>query len=107
MKFRLRCEHCNQDFSVADTADGPAFFVGFLAAIIFTPFVMMVGFLVNSPIGMIVGYTLVLAGCILFCLILLPLFKGVLFNLQIQHSAQEGKFISTGTHGKAPRNWKK
>jgi uncharacterized protein (DUF983 family) len=41
-----------------------------------------------------------------FCLLLLPKFKGVLFNLQIQNKAEEAHFESTGKHGKPPKNWK-
>ena len=36
--FRDECEVCGQDFRSADTADGPAFFVGFLIMIFFAPF---------------------------------------------------------------------
>ena len=38
--------------------------------------------------------------------LLLPKFKAVLFNLQIQHRAEEANFESTGTHGKPPKNWR-
>jgi hypothetical protein len=41
-----------------------------------------------------------------FCLTLLPMFKGVLFNLQIQHRAEEAKFERAGKHGSPPENWR-
>ena len=41
-----------------------------------------------------------------FCYLLLPRFKGVLFNLQVRHRAEEAKFQSTGKHGSPPKNWK-
>ena len=38
LKFKPACEACGQDFTQADTADGPAFFVGFFVLIILAPF---------------------------------------------------------------------
>ena len=38
LKFKPACEACGQDFTKADTADGPAFFVGFFVLILFAPF---------------------------------------------------------------------
>lgn len=106
LKFRDECDHCGQDLTVADTADGPAFFVGFLAMIVFAPFFFLVP-LIDVPLLVKIGLSVALVTAIIgFCLLLLPIFKGVLLNLQIDNRAEEANFESTGTHGKAPNNWK-
>lgn len=105
LNFHERCGTCDQSFSVADTADGPAFFVGFLALIVFTP--MFTGLAVLSfPVAIsALLFATLLTALIGSTLWLLPVFKAVLFNLQIYHRAEEGKFSFTGQHGVAPNNW--
>lgn len=106
LKFNDKCDSCGLDFSVADTADGPAFFVGSLAMIVFAPFYFILP-VADIPLLPKVGLWVVLLFVMgAFCLILLPKFKGVLFNLQIQNKAEEAHFESTGKHGKPPKNWK-
>lgn len=106
LTFHETCSHCGQDLTVADTADGPAFFVGFLALIVFAPFFFLVP-LIEAPILVkVLLSALIVGGIIGFCLMLLPIFKGVLLNLQVDNRAEEAHFESTGTHGKAPKNWK-
>lgn len=107
LKFRDSCPDCGLDYSVTDTADGPAFFVSFIAMILFTPAFIIVSFLTHSLQAQIIGYviaTVISAG---FCLLLLPPFKGILFNLQVQHQSGDPAFEYTGTHGAAPENWKR
>lgn len=107
LKFKDECDICGQSFSVADTADGPAFFVGFLALIIFTPAFVIAGILPETTIGFVISMTIMSIICLGVILLLLPPFKGVLFNLQIHHRAEEGKFSSFGEHGVVPENCKR
>lgn len=96
LKFRPACEVCGQDFSAADTADGPAFFVGFAALVLFAPVYFLLPML-GIPLWLkALAYTVLIAACIGFCLALLPPLKGVLFNLQIHHRAEEAKWEDTG-----------
>ncbi|GGB60809.1 DUF983 domain-containing protein [Henriciella pelagia] len=105
LKFRDECPSCGQDFSVADTADGPAFFVGFLVMILFAPFYFILP-MVSAPLVLkIVLWIILLSTMFGLALLLLPLFKAVLFNLQIRNRAEEAKWESTGSHGKPPRGW--
>jgi len=106
LKFSDSCDNCGLDYSIADTADGPAFFVGSLMMILFAPFYFILPVIETSlPVKILLWGSLLglMAG---FCLALLPRFKGVLFNLQVRHRAEEAKFESTGTHGAPPKNWR-
>lgn len=106
LKFRDSCEVCELDFSIADTADGPAFFVGSLMMVLFAPFYFILP-VVDAPLPiLILLWAILLLAMSGFCLALLPRFKGVLFNLQVRHKAEEAKFESTGTHGAPPKNWR-
>lgn len=107
LKFDSHCPVCNLDYNITDTADGPAFFVGFLAMIIFTPIFIIVAFLPISKLAVSIGYILASLACLVFCLTLLPLFKALLFNLQIHHRAGDCDFDYVGTHGTPTDNWKK
>ena len=106
LKFNDECPACGQDFTVADTADGPAFFVGFLVMILFAPFYFI---LPMADIGLWLKlglWIMLLSSMIGLALALLPPFKAVLFNLQVRNRAEEAQWSKTGTHGKPPRNWK-
>lgn len=107
LKFDSHCPVCELDYGITDTADGPAFFVGFLTMILFVPVFMIISFLPISPFAIAIGYVLASLACLVFCLALLPLFKAVLFNLQIHHQAGDCDFDSVGTHGVPTENWKK
>ena len=106
LKFRDECPSCGQDYSVADTADGPAFFVGFLIMIVFAPFYFILPMLETPLPLMLLGWVVLLSVMIGLALALLPPFKGVLFNLQVRNRAEEAQWASTGKHGAAPKNWK-
>lgn len=106
LKFRDRCPECGQDFTVADTADGPAFFVGFLVMILFAPFYFILPMLDLSLLVKLAAWVVLLATMLGFCLLLLPPFKGVLFNLQVQNRAEEARWSSTGKHGAPPKRWR-
>ncbi|WP_018147045.1 DUF983 domain-containing protein [Henriciella marina] len=104
--FNDECPACGQDFRSADTADGPAFFVGFLIMIVFAPF-----YFILPMLEMAIWLKVVLFAVLLVCMIgvalaLLPRFKAVLFNLQLANKAEEAQWESTGKHGTPPKNWK-
>lgn len=92
LKFKPACEACGQDFTKADTADGPAFFVGFLVLIFFAPF----GFIIpmaDAPIWFKILLMLVLViVTAIVSLILLPKAKSLLMALQISNRAEEARF---------------
>lgn len=92
LKFKPACEACGQDFTQADTADGPAFFVGFIVLILFAPF----GFIIpmaDQPIWWKILLMLALVIItIIACLVLLPKAKSLLMALQIANKAKEAEF---------------
>ncbi|MEP1142209.1 MAG: DUF983 domain-containing protein [Henriciella sp.] len=106
LKFKDKCDVCDLDFTVADTADGPAFFVGSLMMILFAPFYFILPIVETTLIVKLALWAALIGAMTLFCLTLLPRFKGVLFNLQVRHRAEEAKFESHGTHGAPPDKWK-
>lgn len=106
LKFKDECDHCGQDLTVADTADGPAFFVSFLSMILFVPFFFLLTLMNLGTMIKLILVVVVLAVMIAFCLSLLPIFKALFLNLQIEHRAEEAQFESTGKHGKAPSKYK-
>jgi len=96
LKLKSECPQCDQDFSVADTADGPAFFVGFGTTILFAPFYFILPIADISISAKILGYVAVLAATAALVLWLLPIAKAVLFNLQIHHHAEQAQFENRG-----------
>jgi uncharacterized protein (DUF983 family) len=84
-----RCENCGLEFSFADAADGPAFFVtafsGFL--VVFSALAVEVMFQPPYWVHAMLWIPLILITCIL------PLrpVKGVLIALQYHHKAAEGR----------------
>ena len=104
--FRDECDACGQDFRSADTADGPAFFAGFLIMIIFAPFYFILPMLEMALWLKIVAWVVLLSSMIGAALALLPPFKAVLFNLQLANKAEEAQWQSTGKHGTPPKGWK-
>lgn len=91
LKLKPACDHCGEDFSSADTGDGPAFFVNFAALIIFLPilFVLPVS---NLPVwGKVVGMLGVTALMVGFCIFALPTVKALLLVLKIRNRAGEGR----------------
>lgn len=106
LKFHDKCPACEQDFGVADTADGPAFFVGFLVMILFAPFYFILPIIDVGIVLMVFLWIALLSAMFGLALALLPPFKGVLFNLQLRNRAEEAKWESTGSHGTPPKGWK-
>lgn len=90
LKLRERCDVCQQDLTVADTADGPAFFVGFGVTIILVPVILVLVLSFSSITGKLLAFTIGLTFCLSVCLILLPVAKAILLNLQIFYNSGEG-----------------
>jgi uncharacterized protein (DUF983 family) len=92
LKLNEACPHCGRDMRSADTADGPAFFVGFGVLILTAPFLFLIPM---SPLPAllkalaIVIMALVITGLSMW---LLPVAKGILFNLQMHHRAGQAHF---------------
>lgn len=87
-----RCPSCGRDMSAADTADGPAFFVGFGVLILLAPFLFLLPMMEISVMLKIVGFAVICAAIIGLSLIFLPMVKGILLNLQLHHAAEEATF---------------
>ncbi len=84
-----RCERCGQDFSFADSADGPAFFVMSFAGLVVVAAALVVEVLYQPPYWV---HALLWIPLILL-MTLLPLrpAKGLLIALQFHHKAAEGR----------------
>lgn len=92
LKFNEACPHCGRDMRAADTADGPAFFVGFGVLILTAPFLILIPM---SPLpGALKAGAILLLGLVItgLALWLLPVAKGILLNLQLHHKAGQAEF---------------
>ena len=89
-----RCERCGLDFSFADAADGPAFFVMFVAGFIVAGSALAVEALYAPPYWV----HALLWGPLILITTLLPLrpVKGLLIALQYHHKAAESRFTGGG-----------
>ena len=89
LKLNDACPVCGREMSNDDTADGPAFFVGFGVLILAAPFMFIVP-LIPMPLGYkILAFLVMSAIMIGLILALLPIAKAVLLNLQLHHGATE------------------
>lgn len=91
LKVAPRCQNCGLDFSFADSADGPAFFVMSFAGFIVVCAALIVEVAFQPPYWL---HALLWTPAILL-LTILPLrpAKGVLIALQFHHKAAEGRLI--------------
>lgn len=91
LTFKDNCDVCNLDFKQTDTADGPAFFVGFLVMILFVPF----GFIIpmaSQPVWWKIVMMVILGVIItITTFILLPKAKSLLMTLEIVNKAKEAE----------------
>src|ERR1700732_266863 len=96
LSLRPRCEHCGLDFSFADSADGPAFFVMFLSGFIVAGSALAVEMIYPPPywVHAVLWVPLIL----ITTLVPLRPVKGLMIALQYHHKAAEGRF----TPGDAP-----
>jgi uncharacterized protein (DUF983 family) len=93
LALQRRCEHCGLDFSFADSADAPAFFVMFISGFIVAGSALVVEFLYSPPYWV----HAVLWGPLILITTLAPLrpLKGLMIALQYHHKAAEGR-LHTG-----------
>ena len=97
LKIKPRCEACGLDYSFADPADGPAFFVMCAVGVVGMVAFMIFEFTVHPPIWVHAVVTLpLLVGLCLGCL---RPFKAWLIAEQYVHKAAEPTFESVGKHG--------
>lgn len=92
LKLNEACPHCGRDMRAADTADGPAFFVGFGVLILTAPFLFLIPMSPLAPLmkaAAIVLLALVITGLSMW---LLPVAKGILLNLQLHHRSGQAEF---------------
>ena len=97
LKMAPSCEACGLDFSFADPADGPAFFVmtaiGMIVIAVFT----WVEVVYHPPIWFHI--VTVFPALIIGCLGALRPVKAWLVASQFFHKAEEARFSSLGGHG--------
>lgn len=99
-----RCDACGLDYSFADPADGPAFFVGSGVGMVVIALWAWWTIAAQPPIWAQVAVTIpaVLGGCLGF---LRPV-KAWLVAEQYVRKAEEARWESLGTHGQAPPGYK-
>jgi len=90
LALRPRCEACGLDFSFADSGDGPAVFVMFIAGFIVVGCALLVEVKYAPPLWVHAA----LWGPLILLVTLAPLrlIKGLLISLQYHHKAAEGRF---------------
>jgi uncharacterized protein (DUF983 family) len=93
LTLKPRCESCGLDFSFADSADGPAFFVMFFSGFIVAGSALAVEALYSPPLWV----HAVLWIPLILITTLLPLrpIKGLLIALQYHHRAEEGRLAGS------------
>jgi uncharacterized protein (DUF983 family) len=95
LALRPRCERCGLDFSFADSADAPAFFVMFISGFIVAGSALAVEIAYAPPywVHAVLWIPLILTTT------LLPLrpMKGLFIALQYHHKAAEGRFTGDDT----------
>jgi uncharacterized protein (DUF983 family) len=94
LALRPRCEACGLDFSFADSGDGPAVFIMFLAGFIVVGAALITEVLYQPPFWVHAALWLPL----ILVVTLGPLrpMKGLLIALQYHHKAAEGRFRGEG-----------
>jgi uncharacterized protein (DUF983 family) len=90
LKLAKRCDRCDLDFSFADPADGPAFFVMSIVAVPVTIFAIWLELGYSPPFWVHLLTTFPLL--ILSSVLLLRPFKGWLVCSQYINKAEEGRF---------------
>jgi uncharacterized protein (DUF983 family) len=92
LDLRPRCDACGLDYAFADSGDGPAVFVVFIAGAIVVGCALATELIYEPPLWL----HALLWGPLILATTLLPLrpMKGVMIALQFRHMAAEGR---TGT----------
>ena len=93
LALRSRCEHCGLEFSFADSADAPAFFVIFFSGFIVAGSALAVEMIYSPPYWV----HALLWGPLILLTTLAPLrpMKGLMIALQFHHRAEEGRFTGS------------
>lgn len=104
LQLAERCDRCGLDYGFADPADGPAFFVMSGVGIAVTGLWAWWAVVAQPPIWLqlMVALSAMTAGC----LGALRPVKAWLVAEQYAHKAEEARWASLGTHGKAPEGYK-
>jgi uncharacterized protein (DUF983 family) len=97
LTLRPRCEVCGLDYAFADSGDGPAVFVIFLAGLIVVGCALITEALYEPPFWV----HALLWGPLVLATTLLPLrpLKGLMIALQYHHKAAEGRADADGSGG--------
>ena len=90
LTLRPSCDACGLDYSFADSADGPAVFVMFIAGFVVVGLALWVEFTYEPPLWLHMALWLP-AITILSLLLIRPL-KSLMIALQFHHKAKEGRF---------------
>jgi uncharacterized protein (DUF983 family) len=91
LKLAQRCNVCGLDFSFADPADGPAFFVMMIMAVPVTAFGLWIELAYEPPLWIHAVTTL--PALLIVCTLPLRFFKGWLVASQFAHKAEEARFV--------------
>jgi uncharacterized protein (DUF983 family) len=97
LKIADRCDLCGLDYSFADPADGPAFFVMSGVGILVTAVWAWSVVAFHPPIWL--QFATVFPALIGGCLATLPIVKAWLVAEQYVHKAEEARWSSIGAHG--------
>lgn len=89
LKVGKSCESCGLDYDFADSGDGPAVFIIFIAGAVVVMLWAIVDALFHPPV--IVHLALWIPTTIVLCLAMLRPFKAVMIALQYANSAREGR----------------
>lgn len=89
LSMKSECDVCGLDLTYADTADGPAFFVGFAASVPVLAFALWMALGVEAPVWLTILLTAPLLA--ITCIAPLRPFKGWLAANQYNHRAAEGR----------------
>ncbi len=92
LKLRGACEVCALDFSYADPADGPAFFVQMFTCVPAVIFALLLEIFVEPPLWVHLATSLPLL--LLFTLLPLRPLKGWLVASQFFFKAEQARFVS-------------
>jgi uncharacterized protein (DUF983 family) len=95
MAIAPSCTVCGQDFSHADSGDGPAIFVMLIAGFIVIGSMLVIDTLYEPPIWLLLAIFLPLA--IGLNIGLIRPFKGILVALQFHHKAGQGRQAQDGS----------
>ncbi|MFN3671375.1 MAG: DUF983 domain-containing protein [Bosea sp. (in: a-proteobacteria)] len=101
LKLRPRCEVCGLDYTFADPADGPAFFVMMFVCVPVVAFALWLELAYEPPAWVHLVTTLPLIA--LTCIPPLQPLKGWLVAAQYYHKAEEGRLARPDEGGQAPR----